>query len=116
VILREENILKVFEDRVVRRTFVLKRDETVGGCKKLHNEVIHNLYSSQSLIRMIKSRRMRWTGHVVCMEEKSNAYRFLVGKPERERPLCRPRRRWEDNSKIKFREIGWGGMDWIDLV
>jgi hypothetical protein len=88
----------------------------LGGCRKLHNEELHNLYSSPSIIRMIKSRRMRWVGHVTCMEEKRNAYMILVGKLEGKRPLERPRRTLGDNIKMNFREIGWGDMDWIDLA
>jgi hypothetical protein len=65
---------------------------------------------------MIKSRRMRWAGHVARIGKKRNAYRILVGKPEGKRPLGRPRRRWVDNIKIYLREIGWDGMDWIDLA
>jgi hypothetical protein len=80
------------------------------------NEELHNLYSSPSIIRMIKSRRMRWAGHVARMGEKRNAYRILVGKPEDTRPLGRPRRRWVDDIKMDLREIGWDGMDWIDLA
>jgi hypothetical protein len=72
----------VFENRVVRRIFGLKRDESIAGWRKLHNEELHNLYSSPSTIRMIKSRRMRWAGHVARMGEKKNAYRILVGKPK----------------------------------
>jgi hypothetical protein len=86
-----------------------------GGCRKLHNEVLHSLYTSPSIIRMIKSRRMRWAGHVARLGEKMNAYRILVGKPGK-RPLGRPRRRWVDNIKMDLREIGWNGMDWIDLA
>jgi hypothetical protein len=82
----------------------------------LHNEELRNLYSSQSIIRMIKSRRMRWAGHVARMGEKRNAYRILVGKPEVKRPLARPRRRLVDNIKMDIREIGWDGVDWIDMV
>jgi hypothetical protein len=82
----------------------------------MHNEKLHNLYCSPSIIRIIKSRRMRWAGHVARMGEKRNAYRILVGKPEGKRPLGRPRRRWEDNIRMDLREIGWGGMDWIDLA
>jgi hypothetical protein len=78
---------------------VRERERKTGGWRKLHNEKLHNLYSSPSIITMIKSRRMRWAGHVACMEEKRNAYRILVGKPEEERPLERPRCRWEDNIK-----------------
>jgi hypothetical protein len=81
--------------------------------RKLHNEEFHNLYSSPSIIRMIKSRRMRWAGHVARMGEKRNAYRILVWKPERNEPLGRSRRRWVDNIKMDF---GWGGMDWIYLA
>jgi hypothetical protein len=106
----------VFENRVLRRIFGPKRDGVTGGWRKLHSEGLHNLYSSPSIIRLIKSRRMRWTGHVARMGEKRNAYRILVGKPEGNRPLGRPRRRWVDNIKIDLREIGWDAMDWIDLA
>jgi hypothetical protein len=79
--------------------------------KTLHNEELHNLYSSPSTIRMIKSRRMRWAGHVARMGEKRNSCRILVRKPEGKRPLGRPRRRWADNIKIDLRGIGWDGLD-----
>jgi hypothetical protein len=82
----------------------------------VHNEELHNLYFSPSIIIMIKSRRMRWVWHVERMGEKRNAYRILVGKPDGKRPLGRQRRRWMDNIKIDLREIGWDGMDWTDLV
>jgi hypothetical protein len=87
-----------------------------GGWRKLHNEEFHNLYSSPDIIRMIKSRRMRWAGYVARMGAKRNAYRILVGKPEGKRPLERPRRRWVDNITMDLREIGWDGMGWIDLA
>jgi hypothetical protein len=87
-----------------------------GGWRKLHNEELHNLYSLPSIIRMIKSRRMRWAGHVACIGEKRNAYRILVGKQEGKRPLGRPRCRWEDNINMDLQEIGWGSMDWTDLA
>jgi hypothetical protein len=103
----------VFENRVPR-IFGTKRDEVTGGWRKLHNEELHSLYSSPS--RMIKSRRMRWVGHVTGMGAKRNAYRILVGKPEGKRPLGRPRHRWVDSIKINLREIGWGGVNWIDLA
>jgi hypothetical protein len=74
------------------------------------------LYSSQSIIRRIKSRRMRWAGHVARMGEKRNAYRLLVGKPEGNRPLGRPRRRWVDNTRMDLGEVGWGDVDWIGLA
>jgi hypothetical protein len=103
------------EQSRVLRIFGPKRDEVTGGLRKLHEE-LHNLYSSPSIIRMIKSRRMRWSWHVARMGEKRNAYRVSVGKPEGKRPLGRPRRMWVDNIKIDLREMGWGGMDWIDLA
>jgi hypothetical protein len=87
-----------------------------GGWRKLHNEEIHNLYSSPSIIRMIKSRRMRLAGHVALMGDKKKTYRFFVGKPQGKKPEGRYRRRWLDNIKIYFRVIGWGGMDWIVLA
>jgi hypothetical protein len=86
-----------------------------GGWRKLHKEELHNLYSSPSIIRMIKSRSMRWAGHVARMGEEKNAYGTLVGKPERKRSLGKPRRRWLDNIKMNLREIEWDCMDWIDL-
>jgi hypothetical protein len=104
--------MRVFENRVLRGIFGPKRDEVVAGWRKLHNEELHNLYCSPSIITMIKSRRMRWAGHVARMEEN----RILVGKPEGKRPLGRPRRRWEDNIRMDLREIGWSGTDWIDLT
>jgi hypothetical protein len=77
----------------------------------IDNEELHNLYSSPNIIRMIKSRRMRWAGHVAPMGEKRNVYRILVGNPEGKRPLGRPKRRWVDNIKMDLREMGWDGMD-----
>jgi hypothetical protein len=79
-------------------------------------EELHKLYSSPSIIRIIKSRRMRWAGHVARMGENRNAYRILVGIPEGKRPLGRPRRRWVDNIKMDLREIGWDGVDWMDMA
>jgi hypothetical protein len=114
--LREEHGLRVFENRVLRRIFGPKRDEVTGGWRKLYNEDLHGLYSSLSIIRVIKSRMMRWAGHVVHMGEVRGAYNILVGKPEGRRPLGRPRRRWEDNIKIDLREIGFGDVDWINLA
>jgi hypothetical protein len=100
----------------VLRIFGPKRDEVTGGWRILHNEELHNLYSSPSIIRMINSRRMRRAGHVARMGKKSTAYRILVRKPEGKRPLGRPRRRLMDNIKIDLRDIGWGSMDCIDMV
>jgi hypothetical protein len=101
----------VFESRVLRRIFGPKRDEVIEGWRKLHNEELHNLYCSPSIIRIIKSRRMTWAVNVARVGENMNAYRILVGKPEGKGPLGRPRRRWEDNIGMDLREIGWGGMD-----
>jgi hypothetical protein len=106
----------VFEKNVLRRIFGSKRDEVIGGWRKLYNGKLHDLYCSPSIIRSIKSRKMRWVVHVARMGVKRNAYRILVGKPEGKRPLGSPRRRWEDNIRMDIREIGWGGMDWIDLA
>jgi hypothetical protein len=106
----------MFENRVLRRIFRPKKDEMIGGWRKLHNEELHKLYSSPSTIRMIKTMRMIRAGHVAHMGESKNAYRILVGKPEGKRPPGGPRRRWEDNIRIDFTEIEWGGMDWIDLA
>jgi hypothetical protein len=86
--------------KVLRRIFGSKRDGVTGGWGKLHNEELHNLYTSPSIIRIIKSRRMRWAGHVARMGEKGDVYRLLVGKPEGKRPLGRPRRGWIDNIKM----------------
>jgi hypothetical protein len=101
--LREEHRLRVFETRVLGRIFGRKRDEVMCGWRKLHNEEPHNFYSLPSIIRMIKSRRMRWTGHVGRMGEKRNAYRMLVEKPEGKKPLGTPRLRWVDNIKMNLR-------------
>jgi hypothetical protein len=101
-----EHRLNVFENRVLRRIFGPKTDEVTGAWRKLLNEEFHNLYSSHNIIRVTKSRRMRWVGHVTRMGEKRNAYRFLVGKPEGKRPQGRPRHRWDVNIKLDLREIG----------
>jgi hypothetical protein len=106
----------VFENRVLMRIFRPKRDRVTGGWRNLHNEELHKLYSSPSIIRIIKSRRMRWAGHVARMGEKRKVYRLLVGKPEGERPLGRPRRRWMENIKMDLLEIGLNVGDWIGLA
>jgi hypothetical protein len=111
--LREEHRLRVFENRVLRRIFGSKRDEVTGGWRKLHNEELNGLYSSPSIIRVIKARRMKWAGHVARMAEVRGAYNILVERPEEKRPLGRPRCRWEDNIKMDLREIGFGDVDWI---
>jgi hypothetical protein len=114
--LREQHRLRVFENRVLRRIFVPKRDEVTGEWRKLHNEELHNLYSSPDIIRQVKSRRMRWAGRVAHMGEERKVYKVLVEKPEGKRPLGRPRCRWEDGIRMDLREIGLGGMDWIRLA
>jgi hypothetical protein len=111
--LREDNRLRVFENRVLRRTFGPKRDEVTGEWRKLHSEELHNLYSSPDIIRQVKSRPMRWAGHVARMGEERKVYKVLVGNPEGKRPLVRPRHRWEDGIRMDLREIGLGGVDWI---
>jgi hypothetical protein len=93
VTLREKQRLRVFENRVLRRIFGPKRDEATGEWRRPHNEGLNDLYSSPNIIRVIKSRRMRWAGHVASMGEKRGVYRILVGRPEGRRPLGRPRRR-----------------------
>ncbi|KAJ4439205.1 hypothetical protein ANN_07324 [Periplaneta americana] len=114
--LREEHRFRVFENKVLRKIFGAKRDEVTGEWRKLHNTELHALYSSPDIIRNIKSRRLRWAGHVARMGESRNAYRVLVGRPEGKRPLGRPRRRWEDNIKMDLREVGYDDRDWINLA
>jgi hypothetical protein len=102
----------MFENRVLRRIFWPKRDEAAAEWRRLHNEELNYLYSSPNIIRVIKSRRMRWVGHVPCMGEKRGAYRILVGRPEGRQPLGRPRSRLEDNIKMDLQEVGyWHGLD-----
>ena len=101
---------------MLKRIFGPKRDEIIGEWRKLHNEKLNVVYASPSTVRVIKSRRMRWAGHVTRMGERIDVYRVLVGKPERRRPLGRPRRRWEENIKIDLQEVGRGSMDWIELA
>jgi hypothetical protein len=112
--LREEHRLRVFENKVLR-TFGPKREED-RSWRKLHNDELHSLYSSLNVVRVIKSRRMRWVGHMACMGEGRGVYRVLVGRPEGKRPLGRPRCRWEDNIKMDLREIGIDGVNWIQLA
>jgi hypothetical protein len=101
----------VFENRVLRRIFGPRRDRVTGEWRKLHNEELHDLYSSLNIIRIIKARRMRWAGLVARMGEKRNAYGLLMGKPEGKRPLGRPRRRWLDNNRMDLIEVGWSDVD-----
>jgi hypothetical protein len=101
---------------VLRRIFGLERGEMVGGCSKLHNEELQNLHSSPHIIKIMKSRRMSWAGHVVHMGKNRNTYRILVGKPEGKTPLGRPSWKCKDNIKIDLREICWDGVDCIRLA
>jgi len=114
--LRVERRLVVFETRVLRRIFGPKMDEVIRDWRKLHNEELKDLHFSPNIVRVIKSRRMRWAGHVAHMGERRDVYRVLVGKPEGKKPLGRPRLRWEDNIKMDLQEVGCGGMDWIELA
>jgi hypothetical protein len=110
--LREEQRLRVFKNRVLRKIFGPKRDEGTREWRKLHNKELNDLYSSPNIIRVIKSRRMRWAGHVARLGEKRGSYRILVGRPGGRQPLGRPRRRWDNNIKMDLQEVGWGhGLD-----
>ena len=99
-----------------RTAFGPKRDEVTGELRKLHNEELSNLYSLPNIVRVVKSRRMRWAGHVARMGNGRGVYRVLVGKPEGMRPLGRPRRRWEDNIKMDLQEVRGGCGDWMELA
>jgi len=114
--LREERKLRVFENMVLRRIFGPRRDEVMGEWRRLHNEERSDLHSSPNIVRVIKSTRMRWAGHVARMGEERGTYRVLVGKPVRRRPLGRPRRRWVDNIRTDLQEVGCWYMDWIGLA
>jgi hypothetical protein len=114
--LREEHRLRVFENRVLSRIFGPTRDEVTVDWRRLHNRELHNLFSSPVILRQIKSRRMRWAGHVARMGEGRNLYRVLVGNPEGRSPLGRPRRRWENVFRMDLEERGWGGVEWIHLA
>ena len=108
--------VRVFENRVLRRIFGPKSDEVTGEWRKLHNEELNDPYSSPNIIRVIKTRRMRWMGHVARVGERRGIYRILVGISEGNRLLGRHRRRWEDNIQMDLQEVGCGVMDWNDLV
>jgi hypothetical protein len=113
--LREEHRLRVFENRILRKIFGPKREEDVSW-RKLHNDELHDVYSSPNIVRVIKSRRMRWAGHVARMGEGRDVYRVSVGRPEGKRLPGKPRRRWKDNIKTDLREIGIDGANWIQLA
>jgi hypothetical protein len=109
--LREERRL-----RVLRRVFGPKRSEVTGEWRKLHNEELSDLYSLPNIVRVVKSRRMRWAGHIARMGEGRGVYRVLVGKPEGKSTLGRPRRRWEDNIVMDLQEVGGSCGDWRELA
>jgi len=109
----EERKLRVFENVMLRRIFEPMRDEVTGEWRRL---ICTDLYSSPNIVRVIKSRRMRWAGHVARIGEERGVYRVLVGKPEGKSPLGRPRRKWVDNIRIDLHEVGCGYMDWIGLA
>jgi hypothetical protein len=113
--LREERELRVFENTVLRRIFGPRRDEVTGEWRRLHNEGLNDLHCSPNIVRVIKSRRMRWAGHVARVGEERGVYRVLVGKPEGKRPLGRPRRRWVD-IRMDLQDLGCGYMAWIGLA
>jgi hypothetical protein len=111
----EEHRLRAFDNIVLRKIFGPKKEED-GSWRKLHNYELHNLYSSPNIVRVIKSRRMKWAGHVARIREGRGVNRLLVGRPEGKRPLGRPRCKWEDNIKMDLREIGIDGVNWIQLA
>ena len=111
----DELTLRVFEIRVLGRIFGAKRDGVSGELRKVHNEELNDLYCSPIIIHLIKSRWMIWTGHVACMGERRGGYRLSVGKPERKRTSEIPRRKCED-IKMGLHEVGFGGMEWIELA
>jgi hypothetical protein len=112
--LREEQRLGLFQNSVLK-IFGPKREED-GSWRKLHDDELHSLYSLPNIVKVTKSRRMKWTGHAACMGEGRSVYRISVGRTEGKRPLGRPRRRWEDNIKMDLREIGINGANWIRLA
>ena len=113
--LREEHRLRVFENRVLRRIFGRKRDGVTGEWRKLHNDELNDLYPSPNIVRVIKSRRLRWARRVARMEEGRGVHKVLVSKPEGKRPLGRPKHRWEDNIKMGLQEMRRGFVEWMDL-
>jgi hypothetical protein len=114
--LREERRIRAFENRMLRKLFGPKRDKVTGEWRKLYNEELNDLYSLPNIVRVVKSRRMRWAGHVARMGEERVVHRVLVRKPEEKRPLGRPRRRWEDNIKINLQDVGGDRGDWMELA
>ena len=105
--LREECRLRLFDNGMLRRILGPMRDEVTGEWRKLHTEELNDMYCSSNIVRVIKSRKMRWVGHVAHMGEGKGIYRVLVGEPEGKRPLVRPRCRWEDIINMDLQEVGW---------
>jgi hypothetical protein len=114
--LRDESRLRVFENRVLRRLFGPKRDELTWEWRKLHNVELSDLYSLPNIMQVVKSRRIRWAGHMARMGEGRGVHRVLVGKPDGKIPLGRPRLRWEDNIKMDLQEVGGSCGDWMELA
>jgi hypothetical protein len=116
--MREEQRLRVLEKSVLRKTLRPKKDKVTGEWRKLHDEELHDTYkySSPNIIRVSKGRRMKWAGHVARIGGGRGEYKALMGRHDEKRPPGRPRHRWEDNAKMDLQEVGWGGMDWIDLA
>ena len=106
----------MFENMVLRKIFGPGRDEVTGEWRRLNNEELSDLYSSPNIVRVIKSRIMRWAGHVARMGEERESYRIMVGKPEGRRRLRRPRHRWVDYIRIDLRDVGCAYVDWIRLA
>ena len=113
--LREERRLRVFENRILRRLFGPKWDAK-GEWRRLHNEELHSLYRLPNIVRVIKSRSLRWTGHVARMNKGRSALRIVTGTPAGKRPLRRPRHRWEDNIRVDLKEIGINTRNWVDMA
>ena len=114
--LREERRLRVFENRMLRRVFGPKRDEVKGEWRKLHNKDLSDLYPLPSIVRVVKSKSMKWAGHVARMGEERVVYRVLVEKPGGKSPMGRPRHRWEDNIKMDLQEVGGSCGNWMELA
>ena len=114
--LREERKLRVFANVVLRRIFGPRMEEVTGEWRRLHNEELNDLYSSPNIVRVIKSRRIRWAGHVARMSEERGVYRVLVGKPDGRIPLGSPRRKWADNIRMDLQEVECVYVDWIGLA
>ena len=106
----------MFENRVLRRICGPKKDGVTGEWRKLHNEELNDLYSSPNIVRVIKSRRIRWVVHVAHMEGRRVVHKVFVVKREGKIPLRRPRCRWKDNIKMDFQEVGKGCGDWMELA